>query len=256
MATIRCGQRIFENIQAILFDKDGTLANSARFLQALGRKRAACIEAVVPGITAPLLQAFGIGDNTINPAGLIAVGSSREDATVAAGYIVATGRPWISSLNIAEAAFAEADATMYPKAKETLLFVGAREMLQSLAQAQVKLGVVSSDTPENVAQFVEYYDLEPYVQLQMGERPGLNKPNPKIIELACAQLGVSLTQTLMVGDSAADMVMGKAAGVAGCIGVTWGWPTQVSIEATDVVLSDISELQVVSTLESVTIYSL
>jgi phosphoglycolate phosphatase len=247
MATIRCGQKVFENIQAILFDKDGTLANSALFLQVLGRRRAACIEESVPGITAPLLQAFGIGDQTINPAGLIAVGSSREDATVAAGYVVATGLPWITSLQIAEAAFAKADQTLYPKAKQTLLFAGAREMLQTLAKAQVKLGVVSSDTPENVAQFVEYYDLQAFVQLQMGERPGLTKPNPQIIELACTQLGVAPSQTLMVGDSAADMVMGKAAGVAGCIGVTWGWPSPMIIEATDVVLSEITEIEVMST---------
>jgi phosphoglycolate phosphatase len=249
MATIQCGAQIFENIQAVLFDKDGTLANSGLFLQQLGRKRAACIEAQVPGITAPLLQAFGIGEGTINPAGLIAVGSYREDATVAAGYIVATGRPWIASRTIAEEAFAIADQALQPKAKQTPLLDGSETLLAHLQAAGIKLGLVSSDTPENVAQFIDYYNLAAYFALQMGERPGLTKPNPKIIELACQALGVSPGQTLMIGDSAADMVMGKAAGVAGCIGVTWGWPTQVSIEATDVVLSEIGELRVVSTPE-------
>jgi phosphoglycolate phosphatase len=246
MATIRCGQKVFENIQAVLFDKDGTLANSGLFLQHLGRQRAAYIETEVPGITPQLLQAFGISEDSINPAGLIAVGSRREDEIVAAGYIVATGHPWITSLKLAHAAFEAADLALQPKAKQTLLFPGARELLQTLAVASLKLGVVSSDTPENVAEFVEYYDLAPHVQLQMGERPGLTKPNPKIIELACAQLGVEPANTLMVGDSAADMVMGQAAGVAGCIGVTWGWPTPMVIEATDVVLSEITEFELVS----------
>ncbi|NES97898.1 MAG: HAD family hydrolase, partial [Desertifilum sp. SIO1I2] len=33
MVTIQCGDRIFENIQAIIFDKDGTLAHSEHFLR-------------------------------------------------------------------------------------------------------------------------------------------------------------------------------------------------------------------------------
>lgn len=40
MITIRCNQHLFRNIEAIIFDKDGTLADSEKFLRELAHKRA------------------------------------------------------------------------------------------------------------------------------------------------------------------------------------------------------------------------
>jgi phosphoglycolate phosphatase len=47
----------------------------------------------------------------------------------------------------------------------------------------------------------------------------------------------------MIGDSAADMSMARTAGAAGCIGVTWGWPTPMILEA-DVLINDFDQIQV------------
>ena len=56
MATISCKQNIFKNIEAIIFDKDGTLADSESFLRQLALKRAALVSEQVPGLYENLLR--------------------------------------------------------------------------------------------------------------------------------------------------------------------------------------------------------
>jgi phosphoglycolate phosphatase len=51
---------------------------------------------------------FGIEGDTLDPTGLMAVGSRRENEIAAAAYIAETGRGWIESLAIARSAFEEA----------------------------------------------------------------------------------------------------------------------------------------------------
>jgi phosphoglycolate phosphatase len=74
LVTIRCRDVTFPNIEAIIFDKDGTLEDSQVFLRELGQKRSRLIDAQIPGIGEPLLMAFGINGEKLDPAGLIAVG--------------------------------------------------------------------------------------------------------------------------------------------------------------------------------------
>ena len=106
LVTIRCGDpagicsavRVFRNIEAVIFDKDGTLEDSQSYLRELGIKRARLIDAQIPGIGEPLLMAFGMQNNQLDPAGLMAVGSRHENEIAAAAYIAETGRSWFESL--------------------------------------------------------------------------------------------------------------------------------------------------------------
>jgi len=54
MATIQCGDVTFTAIAAVIFDKDGTLADSQDYLRNLGQKRARLIDAQIPGVQEPL----------------------------------------------------------------------------------------------------------------------------------------------------------------------------------------------------------
>ena len=51
MPNITCKHRIFNNIDAIIFDKDGTLADSENFLRELAFKRARLIDAQITQAT-------------------------------------------------------------------------------------------------------------------------------------------------------------------------------------------------------------
>jgi phosphoglycolate phosphatase len=78
LITIRCRDVTFSNIQAILFDKNGTLEDSEVFLRSLAQKGARIIDAQIPGIGEPLLMAFGVNGDILDPAGLVSVASRRE----------------------------------------------------------------------------------------------------------------------------------------------------------------------------------
>jgi phosphoglycolate phosphatase len=223
VSTLQCGNTTFENIQAVVFDKDGTLAEAEAFLKSLGQKRSRLLDAQVPGVQEPLRLAFGLEGDRLNPGGLLAVGGRRENEIAAAAYIAETGRDWLEALEIARTGFREADGLLTNKAAQTPPLPGASALLQKLTAAGLKVGILSSDTSENVQSFVQTHQLSASVHLAMGVQPSLSKPDPELLLRACAALGVAPAATLMIGDSTADLAMAHAAGTAGCIGFTGGW---------------------------------
>ncbi|NES07461.1 MAG: HAD family hydrolase [Okeania sp. SIO2F4] len=243
MVAINCRGVIFQGIQAIIFDKDGTLEDSQEFLRNLGQKRARLIDAKIPGIGEPLLMAFGIDGNNINSTGLMAVGSRRENEIAAAAYIAETGRGWLESLTIVKEAFAEADQIL-PKSTPGYLFTGSLEVLRYLSQAGIKLGILSADNTTAVQNFVRYYQLNDYIQLEMGVNDSPSKPDPELFLQACQKLGVKPVTALMVGDSPTDIEMGRKAGAAGCIGICWGKPEANHLQAADIAIDHLEEIQV------------
>lgn len=245
MATIRCGTVHFRNIQAVIFDKDGTLADSHDFLWNLAQKRARLIDAQIPGVQEPLLMAFGLNEGQLNPAGLMAVGSRLENEIAAAAYVAETGRDWGESLAIVRSAFMEADSIFKRKADHTPLFEGVRDLLQNLTRAGVKIGILSADTTQNVRDFIEQYDLMGLVQAGRGTDMGPGKPDPVLFHQICAELGVEPQGAIAIGDSTTDMEMARAAGAAGCVGVTWGGIKPAALAGADVLVPHFSAIQVV-----------
>lgn len=223
MVTIQCGGATFKNIQAILFDKDGTLAHSEPFLKSLGQKRSRLIDAQVPGVQEPLLLAFGVEGERLNPGGLLAVGSRRDNEIAAAAYIAETGRDWLEALQIAQAGFTDADGFLPRKAEQTPLLPGGLELLQRLSSTGLQVGILSADTTDNIQDFLQTYRLESFIHLVVGVEAGLSKPDPQLFYEACAALSVAPEHTLMVGDSTADIAMAESAGAAGWIGYRGGW---------------------------------
>ncbi|MCM0589026.1 MAG: HAD family hydrolase [Gloeotrichia echinulata DVL01] len=242
MATIKCRNIKFSNIQAILFDKNGTLEDSEPYFRAIAQKAARLLDAQIPGIGEPLLMAFGVNGNTLDVAGLIAVASRRETEIAAAAYIAETGRGWFESLKIARQALNEAEK--YIGEAPSPLFAGSLEVLKSLSEAGLKLGILSAATTQKVHKFVGIHQLSDYIQLQMGVDEGLSKPDPILFLQACQALGVEPGATLMVGDSVGDMQMARNAKAAGCIGITWvDKPDHV--RGADVVINQLDEIQIV-----------
>jgi phosphoglycolate phosphatase len=189
--------------------------------------------------------ACGLDGSTLDPRGLLAVGSRRENEIAAAVYVAETGRGWLESLEVARKAFAEADR-MLKDAAPSPLFVGCLETLEQLSRAGLKLGIVSADTTSRVREFVARHRLEPYIQLEMGVDSGPSKPDPSLFLDACRSLDVEPSQTLMVGDSPLDIEMGKQAGAAGCIGICWGQPAAAHLETADATIAQLDEIQVLS----------
>lgn len=249
MVSIKVRDLVFEDIDGIIFDKDGTLEDSSESLRFLATKRSRLIDAQIPGIAEPLLMAYGVNGDWLDPAGLMAVGSRRENEIASAAYIAETGRGWLESLEIAHQAFTEADQYMEDTSPSPL-FAGSSQKLQSLAEVGLKLAILSAAPLREVEAFVSRYQLADYIQVQMGVDQGLSKPDPVLYRQACQNLGVIAAKTLMIGDAAVDMKMAKQAGAAGCIGINWKPQKTINLCQADVMITQIDEIQVLQTTDS------
>jgi phosphoglycolate phosphatase len=243
IATIKCRDITFTDIQAILFDKNGTLEDSEAYLRSLGQKATRIIDAQIPGIGEPLLMAYGIDGDKLDPAGLMAVGSRKETEVAAAAYIAETGKTWFESLTIARQALAEAD--QYVSQNPAPLFPGVLDVVRTLSSAGLKLGILSAATTRDVQQFVMNHHLRDYLQLEMGVDQGPSKPDAILFLQACQALGVQPGATLMVGDSIGDMQMAKDGKAAGAIGITWT-DNLDHVQGADVVINHLNEIQILA----------
>ncbi|MEB3291389.1 MAG: HAD-IA family hydrolase, partial [Leptolyngbya sp.] len=119
-----------------------------------------------------------------------------------------------------------ADQDLNPKTRYTPPFPGTAAMLQRLSQAGVKLGVLSSDSPAHVEDFLTHYGLRPWINDWQGTAPeDPPKPDPALLHRLCERLGVAVAHTVIVGDSWADAALANNAGIAFIsVSEAWGRP--------------------------------
>ncbi|MBW4656012.1 MAG: HAD family hydrolase [Kaiparowitsia implicata GSE-PSE-MK54-09C] len=243
MVTIHCNGVQFNQVEAVLIDKDGTLARVESYLRQVGQRRSRLIDAKIPGVQEPLLMAFGVSGQQLDPAGILAVATRLETEIAAAAYVAETGRGWVEALELVRAAFVEAEQGLGPKASQTPPCEGIEVLLTHLKQANVRIGVLSSDTQANVQEFLDHCGLSTYVDAVMGTDGAIAKPDPRLMTQACESLGVAPQSTLVIGDSDADLVMAARAKANGSIGVTWGWQQSVALTQAGAIATHPSQIQ-------------
>lgn len=242
MTTVICRDRTFSDIQAVVFDKDGTLADSSAFLRSLAQRRARLIDAQVPGVQEPLLLAFGIEQARLNPEGLMAVGTREENAIAAAAYVAETGKSWLEAVSIVQSVFTEADHYLERKAPQTPFFEEVRELLERIASTGLRLCILSSDSSENVKDFVQYYELESYFSMMVGVDRPPGKPDPSLMAPILAEANVAPASVLLIGDSTVDIQLAHASNLAGCIAVTWGGTDGSRLKQADAIAHEVSDI--------------
>lgn len=106
--------------------------------------------------------------------------------------------------------------------REEPLFPGVREALNEVEAAGWLLGLATGKSRRGVQSMLDSHDLnDRFVTIQTAD-DNPSKPNPGMLLRAAAETGIDPARIVMIGDTAYDMQMAKAAKVAG-LGVSWGY---------------------------------
>lgn len=246
MADFTINNRYYD-LDLIAFDKDGTLVD---FNHMWGQKFRQWIDdlvAYVQGDTTlqrALERTIGLMPiaNAVVPESPLAVATLAKIATVAMTVLYQHGRTW----HEAEAAVHHitdiADTEIAPHLVKPIGDVVGT--IKRLTDKGVRIAVITSDDRKITQSTLPLLGIEPYVDILVcGDDPFPNKPAPDGLIYISQQFGIPLNKIAMVGDTASDMVFGRNAGVACCVGITGGAGDPITLrEKADVLASSISEI--------------
>jgi phosphoglycolate phosphatase len=109
-------------------------------------------------------------------------------------------------------------------------YEGIRELLDALKARGIKIAVLSNKPHAQTIDVVETVFGKNYFDLLQGQREGIPiKPDPGGVFEILRQLGLEVSDTLYLGDTATDMKTGKSAG-AFTVGALWGFRDRRELE--------------------------
>ena len=208
---------MFKNIDAVLFDLDGTLIDSAPDLGAAADK----MRTDRGLVSLPLAQYRPMAGSGARGMIGIAFGLTPQDADFE---------------NLKEEFFANYEACM---TERTYAFEGVAELIAQINQAGLKWGVVTNKSARFTLPLTQAMPLfNTALTIISGDTTPHAKPHPAPLFEAARQIGVIPARCAYVGDDERDIVAGRAAGMPtvaasyGYLGATHdisGWKADATI---------------------------
>ena len=223
----------FTAIEAVLFDKDGTLFDFAEtwnaFAARLILRLADGDDLRRHGLARALM--FDLATGSFLPGSPVIAGTNREVAELIAPILPERGIEELESLIIAEAAEA-------PLSEAVALV----PYLAGLAARGLSLGVMTNDSESVARAHLRAAGIEGMFDFVAGADSGHGaKPSPGPLLAFATAMGHAPDQVVMVGDSLHDLAAGRAAGMW-TAGVLTGMADADTLAPMDVVLPDIGHL--------------
>jgi len=188
----RTGNSAFDGIKAVLFDLDGTLADTAPDLaRALNRVRAErqC-EPVPLSVSRPHT-------------------SSGARGLIGSGFGILPGHPDFETLKERFLAFYEAEVCV-----DTRLYEGMPELLAGLEARAIRWGIVTNKATRFTTPLVARLGLDRRAACVVcGDTAARAKPHPDPLLHAARQIALQPEECLYVGDDLRDVQAARAAGM-------------------------------------------
>ena len=217
------------NYQAVIFDMDGTVLNTADDLTGAinyalartGHRHDFSINEVKclfgSGIRVALSRALAL-ESGADIARILLIGSEREEE-----LFREIGEPDQKEIN----RILEIYRPYYEKHcnEKTAPYPGVPEMLGMLQKCGIGTAVVSNK-PDEAVQILAQEQFHGGFAFAAGEKEGTpRKPSPEMVLQILARMNVKPSHALYVGDSEIDVLTAGRAGMD-CAAVTWGFRTR------------------------------
>ncbi len=124
------------------------------------------------------------------------------------------------------------------------LFPHVAETLKTLHDNGIILSIASNKGKQSLAQLLELLKISQYITCVLGEQDVLNKkPAPDMVLQILEQINIKAEDTLVVGDTQYDILMGQNAGCPTC-GVSYGNHTREMLQeqGANYLIDDFSQL--------------
>ena len=191
----------------IIFDFDGTLADTSKLIVATMQK-------------------------TIKDCGLPFRNAEEIKSTIGIRLEEIPSILWPDIKGIG-VIFAEVYRKNFEKLKDIIsidLFPGVKDTLAFLKDNGYKMAVATSRSQKSVIELTKQLGIrENFSYLLGGDSVEKGKPNPESINKILNEMDWNPQETIMVGDMAVDILMGKNSGIKTC-GVTYGNSRETELE--------------------------
>jgi phosphoglycolate phosphatase len=233
---------LLDGIDLIVFDKDGTLidfgAMWAGWAVDIGRRLDVATGRPVAG---DVFAAIGFDPtaNRVLPGGPLAVSTMAGIAETVAAVV----RRWCPSVAAArravETAWFEPDPVALAKPLADLA-----DLFDRLVESGRQIAVATTDDRAPTEATLRGLGLRDRVSALACGDDGIGlKPDPAMVLAICAVLLAEPARTAIVGDTPADLTMGRAAGLGRVIGVLSGVGRRADLEPlADTLLTSVGEL--------------
>jgi phosphoglycolate phosphatase len=112
----------------------------------------------------------------------------------------------------------------------TRIYPGVLETLRALRERDLRLAVVTNKAGDFTLPLLERVGIAGHFDAVVsGDTLAVKKPDPAVLHHACALLGVSAGESLMVGDSANDALAARGAGMPVLL-VTYGYSEGMPVD--------------------------
>jgi phosphoglycolate phosphatase len=250
MVHVEVNEDIIENIELLVFDKDGTLIDLYNYWANMVGYRVNYAQDILgfnDDKKTHIMYAMGIDlkERRLKVEGPVGI-KKREivmqamvDALLTVGYR--------NTYELCLEAFREVDTLSVKKFPEIIKPVeGMYQIIDSLCKKKCKIAIATTDETERASMALEFLGISDKVDIVVGSDMVDNcKPYPDIVNMITRKLSIAKMNTVIVGDAIADIEMGINACTRASIGVMSGISSKRDLlRVTPYVVPDISYIGV------------
>lgn len=212
-------ERYMPAIRMVILDFDGTLADTAAVI--IRTMQATISELGLPSRTDEQCAAM-IGLRLVEIPPVL-----FPECSIDADLYARTYRRLFHEFNTEDA------VKIYPAVAKTL---------KTLKSKGIILTIASSRSHASLAEYVESLGLSSFISHILGaDDVDKGKPDPEPVNRILERFGISPEETMVVGDTSFDIMMGRNAGTRTC-GVTYGNGSMESLNDADRLIDDFGKL--------------